>query len=753
MLRKRKNNQRGIAAVLIVLLATSVLGGCGTTAQVKAPQLKESPSNSKKTYTVTRRDIKDLQTSLACVSAARVCATAQADGVISELVKPLGATVKKGEVIARIVSDEIQTEYDAQLKLSQSEQKQHTINVQIYQLQKQKKQAQMEYLKASYDETNPEETARQIALCQAQIAEINHSISYENQLYQMNASLRQKQVDALAEELSANEIVSPCNGMLTYYDDVSVGSSVQVGDAVAIVLNTDKKVIQSAESTSFGDDVDSIKLYYLDKEYELTRYVYTAKEKQMLAKADMEELECYTFDGIDDMELGTLGYMVVQKNTKNQVLAVPTGAVKQDKTQKIVYVKTDTDTKKTVVETGVSTDSYVEITSGLSEGDVISYTEYDGVDTDSLLDADSLTDDYGVGKQTTQKVAKDSLTYQTIDENDYSYCPASISMITDTSGNSGTFVEMKVKVNDTVNVGDVIAVVDYGVTQADKLEAANAVREANAQIQKETASYQKEAAALKKQIMKATEVYEQKQLQCDLEILKLTHQLNSEQNQQQLSEAKENQSELNEKAAGVIRSTCAGTVNSVDGYDNLVKGDTLTSGTPICQIEDWSSVYVTSSFGWDYYPGMQVTVRTSSGKEVAGVVVSESYSLGFLEEDNVGNNVYYDDTSLRIEMQGEVDVDDRPSRLTVKQNILRDVPVVSSDAVSYNWNGDASQTQWYVLVKQSDGTYDKRVVSGQFVDSSLWILDGLEVGEEVGYTYYVPNYVPNGEEDTDTESE
>ena len=68
---------------------------------------------------------------------------------------------------------------------------------------------------------------------------------------------------------------------------------------------------------------------------------------------------------------------VINIESAENVVMIPSAAIQESRGSVFVYTETDSDgnpTGEVEVETGLSNGSYVEITSGLSEGDTVYYT-------------------------------------------------------------------------------------------------------------------------------------------------------------------------------------------------------------------------------------------------------------------------------------------------------------------------------------------------------------------------------------------
>lgn len=147
----------------------------------------------------------------------------------------------------------------------------------------------------------------------------------------------------------------------------------------------------------------------------------------------------YFKDGGEDVEIGSYAVIVIMKQSKEQVLTISGSSLYQENGSYYVYVSNESgDRVYTPVQTGMRSGMFVEIVSGLSEGDKVlaqSSTETDGETT--LLEYGSIFYDYkAVG---------------------YLYYPAYVDVKTPTKHGACYLVESNVVMYERVEEGQVLA--------------------------------------------------------------------------------------------------------------------------------------------------------------------------------------------------------------------------------------------------------------------------------------------------------
>ncbi len=98
----------------------------------------------------------------------------------------------------------------------------------------------------------------------------------------------------------------------------------------------------------------------------------------------------------DNMLIGMTAAATINVNESDNAVLIPLTALQEEGGESFVYTSTDSQgnlSGKTKVETGLSNESQVEITSGLSDGDTVYYestsTSYDGGDVNIMMGDDS----------------------------------------------------------------------------------------------------------------------------------------------------------------------------------------------------------------------------------------------------------------------------------------------------------------------------------------------------------------------------
>lgn len=731
----------GLSMLLIVLLS----GGCQS-GSLTAPELISGRESSKKTCAVEYRDIYDVNVEDAWVNGVRECVTAKTDGVVEELNKIVGDRVKKGDVLLKTVSEELEGQYESlQEEISEIE-RNHTSQLKVYRLERQKKTAQLSYLKSeagadASGEADAKEQSRLMKLCQAEITEIDHNIAYENRMYQAKGKVQKEQLIKLKKQIEQNVLKSPCNGIVgEFLNGITVGSSVTAKQAAVMVYNTDCKVLNYDSDVQYAENDESSKIvpedivfHYLDKEYEVKEYTYNERQKRAGVSMETSMQPCYIFDGIEDMEIGDMGKIVYKINVKEHALAVPNDAVKSEGQKKYVYVKGE----KVYVETGVISNQYTEIVSGLSEGDEVSYISYEGLSANELLDVKRYEgmEDGRLPKLAEAKVEYGDIAYAPVMDLGYdedTFEPYLEYQVVDTY-ESGVFEKLLVSTGDKVKKGQTVAYVRHDVKKSELVSLQNEIAENRRQLSREQLSYNKQVKEYKKQLIKADNAYERSQINYDLEILKAQYLLTVETLNQGIRGCQKELANLQEKSTGMVKAPASGTVTDTGIFN---KGQSISPTDSLCKITS-DDCYLCKVHVWgEFHVNQRVTVMLDDDSKVSGTVVYD------------GRDVYRgasNDLMLREEVQKRegcayIKVDKKVNYklmvIGVTCNIIQLKNVLSLPDAAVDARYASSNYGYFnYSVNKKVGEHDylkTNVVCGGGYNGS-WIIEGLSEGDTVGY--------------------
>ena len=304
---------------------------------------------------------------------------AQVSGKIEKLYVKIGQTVKEGDLIAEIDSTTQQNDVDiAKAKLSS------------YQAQLKAAQTSLKISEKQYErmkELKKKNAASEEDLENAQ----NTYESNQSKVAEIEASLKETEITLSTAEtnLGYTKITAPLNGTV-------VSVPVKVGQTINAAMNT-PTIVQIADlekmeiwieisEGDIGNIKPGVKVTYsvladMNKVYEttlasidpaltlLTDDQYTEVVDSSEAIYFYGRLQVTNKDG--KLRIGMTTQNAIYVESAENVLTVPTIAIKGDVNGKYVEVLTDKGVEKRDIETGVSDDIVIEVKKGVKEGEEV----------------------------------------------------------------------------------------------------------------------------------------------------------------------------------------------------------------------------------------------------------------------------------------------------------------------------------------------------------------------------------------------
>lgn len=330
-----KWNQK--AAALLMSAAVFSLSGCSLFPEEEealAPPLKEPAAVTYTTTTVERGTIVDSVT----VSGTFISTSTydmsfeKRSGYLNEITVKAGDTVTAGQMLARLDTDELESE-----------------------IQKQKLAVER----------------AQIALDIARAAEGATADSIR--LAEIDYELQKIQLDEMQTELEKQCIYAPIDGVVSYISSPGIGEYVAARSTLMRIVDPTSLQIECT-----GDNVSDFQLgkdvvVTLDKTEYAGKVVMTSADSPSLA---MEKGEPFVRVEITNPlpEGDLLGESVTVeliREEKQDVLILPRNVVSLYSGESYVQVLEDGVKKERVIETGIKTVTEIEVVSGLEEGEEV----------------------------------------------------------------------------------------------------------------------------------------------------------------------------------------------------------------------------------------------------------------------------------------------------------------------------------------------------------------------------------------------
>lgn len=526
---------------------------------------------------------------------------------------------------------------------------------------------------------------------------IEQAMKEKEERYKLEAEYDAGRVDRLQAKEKESQVISNENGVVViggyYYPGDTVPKNtpvIAVGDPQSKTFHPD--YISKGEVTKAKD----IYAFVNGKRYEVTYEVMEKEEYQRLKKKnDKVYSTFYISDPNNEIAFGDFGALVVVKDIAQNVLSVPIESVKFEGTRKYVYILDENGaTSVRDVETGIKDEMYIEITSGLNEGDRVRYSKsLASTGKTKRLEKGDISGEYTAGG--------------------YMYYPSTEWMINPAKEGSAYIKKLCVKQYEKVTKGQVLAQLEVNRDDVD--------------ISRIERKIQRQQERLLKLLEKKKKNYSD-EIDRNLERAIEGRQRSIDNLMEELAESKEYSGTID------IVSPCDGIITRMT---ELEEGDLLYYRDKLMQVADESLSYVViedKEGVLSYGNPAVISYKDENGikQEVQGQVVSVNPSAlsDALNYGGVLIAVPREKIAEMAKLGSELGSGDWWARsrfdVTIEVRSVKDVVLVPKGAVKEI----AGQCFVKVPVDGQRATYQSFIAGGS-TSSDYWVVDGLTEGMEI----------------------
>ena len=358
---------RGKSLVLAAAVCLSaVLGGCRDGAgSASAPELLEPVGATRDTAVVTREDCYKLAIYNGQVVPGNQEAKFPQDGTVTEILVHIGDTVKKGQVLVRLdetgLEKQIQELEEEVSRLKQENSLLDTIA--------QKQEAQLELTlqeqKQRGDSAGYEETSMEL-----------EALKLKNRQEKESRALSLEELENTLQETrdayGYAEVTAPSDGLVQDMEEsVKVGAAAKKDTLAAYISDASQAAVLCPDlGNSAAQNAEKVTATDGEKEYELTYLPYTTEESVSMALAGTKIMPRFSGEGLPPC--GTYLTISVIGVMRENVIVIPVNALHQDSSGSYVYcVREDGSQERRDIKTGLVSETTVEVTEGLEEGETI----------------------------------------------------------------------------------------------------------------------------------------------------------------------------------------------------------------------------------------------------------------------------------------------------------------------------------------------------------------------------------------------
>lgn len=360
--------------VLVVGMAVMLLlCGCGQSETSEVPELINAVGVDMDTAEVVKMDLSGVTSFSAQIQPKIEALSFLSSGSIDTLKVSIGDKVKKGQLLATLAggsgkAKSLKSEIRNMESQNEDTNKQSRYDINML-------EEKVKDLKKGYEKEKNRDQKKKI---EKQITEAEYDVKIAEEKLKQQKELQRLEIDQKRRELAEAEKSSGNNKLFSTIDGEVIsttggsGYMVQGGTAAIQIANMKAPRLKTTYiSTSTLAKAVKCMALINGKRYEIVA------EEQEVSRYDAEtgkHPENTWFDFVDenvDAEVGKSAAVELYTDSVEDALVVPVNAVLGTGEEKYVYIVEGDAKIKTSVTTGTKTDAYVQIVTGVKEGDVV----------------------------------------------------------------------------------------------------------------------------------------------------------------------------------------------------------------------------------------------------------------------------------------------------------------------------------------------------------------------------------------------
>ena len=186
-------------------------------------------------------------------------------------------------------------------------------------------------------------------------------------------AFQEAKLERMLGKNESNIITAPMDGVITYLADLKVGDAVSVNTYPVALADTSIPLVQCEYITE--TEINEMEKMYAIKDGEIYELIYHPYEEGEFERKNAKGEGVYTFfEGIEESDARSFGEdikVVMVKESRENVLMIPSNCIRRDGAACFVYRYKDGNREAVSVEIGISDELYTEVLSGIQEGDKI----------------------------------------------------------------------------------------------------------------------------------------------------------------------------------------------------------------------------------------------------------------------------------------------------------------------------------------------------------------------------------------------
>lgn len=366
-------NRRIKAAALAL---ASLLFICSCDKYEEIPELKEPVTGTQTFRPVTKRNVGTPYCLFGSVAATEYCHFYKKPVEIKSINVELGEFVNEGDVLAVADVDSVKNQIadiKGQLSLLDVENEQKKVIHESTLRELELERNWTEYLKnlGYADQKDIDEVDKSID-------NENENFDYDLKMYEFMKKNYNDSLKDLNEIVSDGSLKAKKSGYVSYVKNLKEGRVAKIYENIVVVSDYDDLYIQSditTQSYAFLKYEAKFMLYKGEKT-EITEYEYSDSEKAYAKAQGVYPTMRFKPVGDVDLTIGDEFNLFFYKEYAKDALAIGKDSAQSDDEGSFVYVKmADGTLEKRYYEPGVTDKYYIEVLSGLEEGELVLYEQ------------------------------------------------------------------------------------------------------------------------------------------------------------------------------------------------------------------------------------------------------------------------------------------------------------------------------------------------------------------------------------------
>ncbi len=366
----------------LALLLSLGMYGCGknpqsdqTAAQVKT--LTVNPLQQEQTVRIGLGDVKKRSIYDGIISPYVEELCFPDDGIFLEYRVKLGDTVEKGETLAvadisayqeqaeglQEQIDELTGQYEYEIQT-----RDNSLRICEIELEETYKLIDLtEYMQDNYTELCVKAGN---LVSQMERLELEKKHLTEN--YELELPYLQGQLEECRKKLRNHTIQAPFDGVVVQLQSAVSGDKVSQDMPLLVLADTTRYLaVGDYVNRRDAEKAERIYVFINGEEYEAEYIPMDQKVYSALVAKGLTPCSSFELYPEEPLEYGHAASIVVQQESRQQVLVIPSLALQQEGSRKYCYLKGTEGREKVYLETGLSDSLYYEVLGGLQEGDEV----------------------------------------------------------------------------------------------------------------------------------------------------------------------------------------------------------------------------------------------------------------------------------------------------------------------------------------------------------------------------------------------